>query len=519
MASKTFVPGVTVIDSPWLQDVNDFIYEADTTTLPIGSKLYNRIADTVSVKDFGAVGDGITDDAAAIQAAINSLDARGGTILFPKGTYMVSTGITLKTRAELRGSDRNNCTIRALPSATGITVLGLTGSAYNCRIRHLSIEGNDAAAKGIAILGATNGSNAHHLIEDVNASGCTVNAIHLKFIIYSRLQSVYASGGATTVLLEDMLAGSQEQCVYYNGSVQTVHMIRCSDIKAHACVYYNDVAFPATQIMLMDACWGCTNVLGTFEPQGAGCVTNTVTINDTDAGNCSDNTFLLCRFIGLTTTKTHDIAVGNSGSAFKTKLKDCQFIKPTATESIKLVNQANTEINGCVDLVTYDTPVYVEASVLNVSGNPYYKSSRIEGTGAGISNYLEGSWTPAAVCSTSGTITLTSPTDSMSYTRMGKRIFVSGRITVASVSSPVGDLSITGLPFMATNSTGGNSALAVHASSLLNTSAHTAVQAQVVQNTSAIVVRGYNGGAQVNTMSNNIQAGTTLVISGSYLIP
>lgn len=43
----------------------------------------------VSVKDpaFGAIGDGITDDTAAIQAAINSLTI-GGTLYFPTGTYI-----------------------------------------------------------------------------------------------------------------------------------------------------------------------------------------------------------------------------------------------------------------------------------------------------------------------------------------------------------------------------------------------------------------------------------------------
>jgi hypothetical protein len=43
------------------------------------------------VKDFGAVGDGVTDDTAAIQAAIDSLPANGGTVYLPLGTYLVST--------------------------------------------------------------------------------------------------------------------------------------------------------------------------------------------------------------------------------------------------------------------------------------------------------------------------------------------------------------------------------------------------------------------------------------------
>src|SRR5204863_90286 len=43
------------------------------------------------ITDFGAVGDGSTDDTAAIQAAIDAAyDAGGGTIFVPKGTYAVT---------------------------------------------------------------------------------------------------------------------------------------------------------------------------------------------------------------------------------------------------------------------------------------------------------------------------------------------------------------------------------------------------------------------------------------------
>ena len=49
-----------------------------------------KLNDMVSVKDFGAVGDGVTDDTAAIQRAIDFVSALGGTVFFPVGTYYVS---------------------------------------------------------------------------------------------------------------------------------------------------------------------------------------------------------------------------------------------------------------------------------------------------------------------------------------------------------------------------------------------------------------------------------------------
>lgn len=57
----------------------------------------DKLQDTVSVKDFGAVGDGVTDDTAAIQAAIDYCEANvdGGCIYLPTGKYKVTSTLTV----------------------------------------------------------------------------------------------------------------------------------------------------------------------------------------------------------------------------------------------------------------------------------------------------------------------------------------------------------------------------------------------------------------------------------------
>lgn len=348
----------------------------------------------VNVLDFGADSTGASDSAAAIQAAIDSLPTQGGSVYFPNGTYRIDSGITLKTRVTLMGNDRNNTVIKAYTA--GITMLGLSGSAYNMRIRYLTIDGNDLAAKGIAILGATNGSNAHHVLEDVEVAGCTTNNIHLKNIIYGRLVNVYSAQGATTappvsVLLEDMYNTDYEQCVFYNGTTSTVHLLRGSENYFHKTTVYNDSAYPTTQLVLIDSGTANKFFACTFEPQGSNNVVNTISIQDTETGSCADHSIMQCRFLGLAGTKTHDIEIGVSGGVYKTLIRDCQFIKPTATNSILLTSQAYTEISGCVDLATYDTPTYADVSITNSSGNTYYMYPRVGNTAIGTN----GSFTTA----------------------------------------------------------------------------------------------------------------------------
>lgn len=87
--------------------VTDSVYAGKGGGIPgqieqIMEMLGNRCSE--NVKNYGAVGDGNTDDTAAIQAAIDAVSVKGGGIVcVPCGTYMTSAPILMKSRVFLQG--------------------------------------------------------------------------------------------------------------------------------------------------------------------------------------------------------------------------------------------------------------------------------------------------------------------------------------------------------------------------------------------------------------------------------
>lgn len=154
----------------------------------VATTVQAKLRESVSVKDFGAVGDGLTPDATAIQNAINAVSsAGGGTVFFPQGKYNLgTTGLTIYQNVILQGaatryagSTTRGTTLIYIGTGScvsGVNLLdaqivnidldctGTTGAsvrgvylngAWKCTLRNVSVRGV-TKAKGYAILIDTN---------------------------------------------------------------------------------------------------------------------------------------------------------------------------------------------------------------------------------------------------------------------------------------------------------------------------------------------------------------------------
>lgn len=107
---------------------------------------FSQILPAVNVSSFGAAGDGITDDAAAIAAAIGSFNGTAGAVEFSAGTYLLRSPLDLPDSITLRGVSPGLVTL----------IFDLGGSPVHC----IDISNNQSSSFIPVIAGFTKGSDS-----------------------------------------------------------------------------------------------------------------------------------------------------------------------------------------------------------------------------------------------------------------------------------------------------------------------------------------------------------------------
>jgi hypothetical protein len=123
----------------------------------------------INVADYGALGDGSTNDTAAIQAALGAVSAAGrGVIEFPAGVFRLSDA-GFAQYSPILGIPAN-CTLRG--AGMGVTVLKLADGLTN--------------TTGRVLQGGGNGITVQDLTLDGNRAGVGAGSAHMAIVLYNQ---------------------------------------------------------------------------------------------------------------------------------------------------------------------------------------------------------------------------------------------------------------------------------------------------------------------------------------------
>lgn len=154
-----------------------------------------------SVKAFGAVGDGVTDDTAAIQAAITA--TQRSCLTFPSGTYLISSTLEITDDISIEGCEQNHTIIRSSVFPAIRIGNGTTADPPNVRMGNVTVSTTAAYASAGAVVLILNMAGGYW--ENVRLNGTGEHGLHflpgnsqrVAYNIFLGLQIIHTSNTGT----------------------------------------------------------------------------------------------------------------------------------------------------------------------------------------------------------------------------------------------------------------------------------------------------------------------------------
>ncbi|CAB4164179.1 Pectate lyase superfamily protein [uncultured Caudovirales phage] len=340
-----------------------------------------KLRQTVSVKDFGAVGDGVTDDTAAIQAAIDSFPANGGTIYLPIGTYLISTlnfpndpktvnmigesmnGVIIQmataagpvirkvlTSGRINGAVMANFTIRANSSSdkTNLSHKAMVLSGWNNsffkQIAYKSYTTSSGSVGKFIDLAANPYLTYQNVFEGIK---CEVN--------YGPSQVISLNNNGTNVLNNPNVVEIRDSWFYACTGINTIiNAADCTRVTIRDCEF-EDCAGATGVVMgqntLVEGCW--------FELLGTNISTNSAASTDGSSSVVLNNYFSGTGTNFIDTINVKPLWIGNAGGGQTITGQGVIKIDPLGASPAAPTLSVSS---GSVSLVSATTPVPLDTS-------------------------------------------------------------------------------------------------------------------------------------------------------------
>lgn len=167
--------------------------------------------------DFGVVGDAVVDDAAALQAAIDSAAAgdTGGTVILPKGIFLIKSPLILPGGVTVKGQGYGSSPL-AIKFDAGGSVLAYCGTDYA-----VYLDGHGVSLQDLAVYDWAQGNECNNIQAQggvvVNANGRLLESITMSNVL------IYWFMGGTSLTLKASNGGGIPYCNFQNIRIRHAH--------------------------------------------------------------------------------------------------------------------------------------------------------------------------------------------------------------------------------------------------------------------------------------------------------
>ena len=341
-------------------------------TNSVSTNVEAKLSEYVTVEDFGAIGDGTTNDTTKIQNAINALQS-GQTLVFDKDYKITGLQISNKSRIRLTGKGR----VFLSGASSSAYIFQLIGTIDDLEIDHLTLVGDGNSGYTQCAIGCNSGQTISNTrFHDLNISDINVGISH-----------------------NANLGGSWDKSVCYNNSLKDIggtvagsgygiHMAKATNVR----VYDNVIDNASRHSIYQGSGVNVNNIIhnnliinhrSTVADASYRCAiscsrSSNVTISNNKFYNCYDGQIEIAHETSSTQDCSNILVIGNTFTNRKNVVPSIlvgEQLTPTSNQTFKVTIQDNVFDCSYADASGSDDINVLNGYNIYIEGNKFRRYS------------------------------------------------------------------------------------------------------------------------------------------------